>query len=1167
MYNYLLPINLDGFCRCCPEHLHVEFIKELLLAFPSIDVHLKKKRFGCKEVYVCDANYGRHYHRLIFEKVNLEGECVYALRDIAWNHDYVKALNWSPWGSMLRKEIPHEYAEFECKVPIITPSGPMVQYKQKWHELSAIQSEVISCQSFPQLIVGPPGSGKTLSIMALFQEQALKHQQNGVGVLKILYLTGSPELRDIFQASWKSWANHELKENRPPVIVQFLTFEALLCWSRENQTLLNNIDLLNRIVKLLPRDGVLTAENVLAEVLTHSCILNLDVKNHHPFERSEYSKLGINQSLIPEAEKEKFFELFKKLDESLSTHHEYISGLSSLGSFDMSLQYHLTAVDEAQNATTQELSNAIEITQHKRVVFVGDSLQKGSIKKSSLPLLGPVLHLLYGIKFISYLLPGSHRLNPEVALLANEVVLLYTNLRQGLADNTSYSSIAPELYQRSERCDHSLSLVREYSDAYHQLGTQSSSAAVVLHERDRRQAEQYIAGKNVFTVHEAQGLEFSALFIYVSEETLAEFVLVDEEMKRLGIHYGTLLVEKTNATPQKGIIDGKHLELISNLYVALSRSYGDVWFYIEPIKNKNLIHKLSSFLPWLFSKFERKEEKKVELIVSSLEEWLSTINQFILQKQLPQAIENLKLHFGFTDAQAKEYVNGLHHQKERVVDLITWGEAFTTTASASAAAAPASKTKPVEAHQHNESTTSHPVFQDPQMKPLSVAALSSEAVQKETDLVTSLLSANLATYVENLLQSQHYNSQPNIDGLFNHKKAAQMLFHHRMNNGHCLFVNFCLDKQIITCVMQHITNSINSNPKIKEKVIAIFSSAQPYAIETQDSLLMLAASIEIGDFSKKNKLKIEGLQDVTQVLESPLLGSPKAGNNVLSYLCTTKTGFKLLLTHQNAIVVQFSKKGLFAQETGSGPNQGSSAFYELCRTPEGLAFLSTHWKKIQQHLSKEGLFAQITGEGVDQGSSPFYWMCRTPEGRVILFTNWRGIQQHISSAGLFAPIRGDGEDQGCSPIYCLCAEPGGCDFLATHWSRIIQDDRSIEYLFSPITGRGIYQGTSPFYLLCKTPKGLAVLSDHWDRIQLHLTNDRLSAQVTGLGEDMGNSPFSWLSSSKDGLDLLRRFSANRSILTSNRLSSESPDSFFAHSLQNNQVQAPNTSTELPKREP
>ncbi|MDR3443137.1 MAG: DEAD/DEAH box helicase family protein [Legionella sp.] len=1072
MTKYLVPKDLKDHTKGCPDIAHQELILKKIEELIAGEVFFKKKRFGEKTVYTCDANYGHHYHRLIFERI---ASSTYVWRAVAWNHDYGKALAWTPFTA----EMVSEFKEITSTVVMEEDEAitPFFSYRDSWYELTPLQSKILSCTTFPQLIVGPPGSGKTLSAMALFQEQVLKHQQEGI---RLLYLTGAKELKDSVANSWKKWMHHTFGDKvMSHIQVEFLTFaEQFNASLSAGQTLLSHTDAIARIERFIGKNSELSAETIFGEFLIHAPMLMMDASEQKAFAQSRYSKVGINKSSIKPKHWEFLFTLFIRLHKELEARQERVLGISALAPVNEAAQFDLIVVDEAQNNTLADLLNAYMYSKNNRVLFLGDSLQKGSIKVSSLPLLGPILHEALNITLIQHQLPGTHRLRPAVASMAEHLVALYTHLKGGLADSTSYSSLS--LNSAPVEKDNSLSWLKHCGEDMQRLGQNAHAAALILTEQDRAEAKKLINGNNVFMVHEAQGLEFSELFLYLSEKTMTSFIAVSQAMQKQGIDADSILVEMTGLSPQKGIVDGPHLELLSMLYVGLSRTYGDAWVYVETL-DKQLAHQLKPFLPWLESKCTSNSIKAVPGHLSSKQEWLTVINTFIRQDKLIQAQSNLIEHFGMSAYDASIYA---HHQEDAlystVEQLSHWLQCRKNTSSSASAASKNLEQEQKENVQHSTPLSS------------SIAASSSASPMQAASVSTnsSPLKNNEAEWVDKFLGS--CTKPNNLKALIGQKKAAAMLFQHIMPNGHCLFVNMCLCG-FIDDVKDSLVG-LFKQPEIKKTCLSLFKTAQ----NSNDPLLNFTLHAE-KDLAKLLQIKSRGAQPK---LLGALFNSTLNPLNYLPYVIE-KTGR------------QMTPADMRYQHPADDGTLGPS-FLHL------LALDASMWSEFFQDIPQEkiklilknALATTITTPDRGQGESLLFRLSLLLKDSLWLCNNWRwAVQPFLTVSELFAQPK-EGPDKGISIFYRLCSSENGIIVLDWVWDEI-KVYLNQERLFTPVTvTEGLFEHTiTPFDLLCSNSGGQAFLLQHWDDIKAHIDWDKFFIPTT-------NSPFFQLGVSKDGMKLL-----------------------------------------------
>ncbi|MDR3443043.1 MAG: DEAD/DEAH box helicase family protein [Legionella sp.] len=1090
MPQYLIPTALDTLERNCPDAAHWPLILKKINAVTSGEIVLEKKHFALKTVYTCDANYGRHFHRLVFERVDETSQ--YVLRSIAWNHDYDKALKFSPFTAEMSSLFTVRANDIE---EVNEEAGtPLVSYNNCWYELTSIQSDILKCTTFPQLIIGPPGSGKTLTALAFFQERVLQKLQEGNDEpLRLLYLTGNTVLKDSVARSWENWIHSSFGTTPPRQIhVVFSTFEDQVRASlNANQRLLSHEDAIERIRALIKNTScTLTAEEVFAEFLINAHVLMNDLSGsvQRAFAQSNYSKIGINKSSLDPKHLERVYHLFAQVHAQINETQECIVGISILAAQDEENQFDSTVVDEAQNNPLTDSVNALHRTKNKQILFLGDSLQKGAIKVSSLPLLGPALHE-QGIKLTTHQLPGTHRLKPAVAAVANDLVSLYTYIKGGLVDSTSYSSLSA--HAAGSQGDNSLNWVARCTDEYHRLGKNARAAALIFDECDREVAKKLIASQNVFTIEEAQGLEFSDLFLYVSAETMSSFLPISTAMKKHGINHETVLGEKKHLSAQKGIIDGEHLEHLSRFYVALSRTFGNAWVYIEPLENQQA-HRHSPFLSWLKSKFMQKETLPLNVQTSSLEEWLTTIHAFIDQKKFAQAQSNLMLHFNFSAQEAEQYLHcSINQRYQSVGELHKRKQVDQSTSSSSAMQA---KQGAMEAEPPASSLA--PAFSSaPATTPTKVVltSLKTDPKTKEPkEKTVKILSAKKAEWVEALLNNL---SIKNIDLLLGAPNATAILFYHKMANGQCLFINLCNKGTYLSELsLNHLIKNLDKQPP--EAVIHCFTES------TLDILLSVAKWSLI-----KSKLNIK----ISEWFAPSDVGS------LFYRLSTTSIGLNFLDANWSDIRAHFDTEGLFAPITSEGPLKGTTPFAGFSDSLKGLAFLDRHWKDFKPHLSTKGLFT-ILISGTHKGCTAFQLLFAHPNGEYFLDRHWDDIKKHMTKEGLFTPVIG-ADLTGMTPFLALCSLPEAQSFMGKHWSDF-KKHLTKEDLFTKISSSGFQPGLTPFIALCVNIIDYPLLSVHWDDFKEYMNAENLFTPVGNYGPQRLISPFRLLCQSAQGRRLI-----------------------------------------------
>lgn len=660
----------------------IHHIKEVFESSQSMsdqlkEIGFKKKQFKKKTIYTVNVDAGEGKHRLIFELLSGLENSFLILRKVALHHDYDKALNWK---SLQRSVEPITESHLtslgfttlvnthiEIDAQAFSECESIINYGEEYLSLSTIQTDILARNHFPQLIVGPPGSGKTLLIHAFFQEQVLQHcssTTDPANKLKLLYLTQNERLVKSHQNTWSNWVNKTFDIKKPPFEVSFETFHTFNTKAHEkyfpreeDSRLVDSNDYLKSITNIMRRDGQhnaashikITAKRILEEIIHSAYVLNSDIGKR--YEDSDYQTLGVKKTSVPEEDKPYIFSLYQRLQNK-------ISDIVSLPEFAENDKYDLVCIDEAQKSSLQNLLTAMQASKNNQTIFCGDSHQRGPIRVPSLQLLAEHLHQK-NIQLQHETLPITHRLKERVSLLCSNLILLETNLRGGQIDSTSY---APFVSSHPAHNDDSACWVETFNDSYRDLKSKAYFEILVLAHQDIEAAKILMGStSNPLLAEDAQGLEYKEVFLYVSQETQKAFKNISNEMEEKGIDEFSVLTEKANASPDKRATQKKEYAIMSMLFIALSRSLGKVHIYFEGaqkiIAKTDSNASLKRFLTWM--KAQCHTQILCERESSKPEEWLKFINAYLCQNHestLQSARNHLETNFRLSESLSEAYV-------------------------------------------------------------------------------------------------------------------------------------------------------------------------------------------------------------------------------------------------------------------------------------------------------------------------------------------------------------------------------------------------------------------------------------------------------------------------------------------------------------------------------
>lgn len=1132
MIQYILPVNIHHFLA--PFIQDPNQMESIVAKFKDAvgpQSALKKKMFGTKMAYTLNLNIGRYYHRVVFEKAVVDGVDSYVLRGFAWVHDYRAALQWQPLGCVTLDDVRKVYGSDVvtldgCSSIEHDVSEKMIFSKTNWYEPTVLQTEIMTCDQFPQLMVGPPGSGKSLIAMGLLQEQALRHiENNQPGVLKLLLMSNSPRLVLQAKATFSAWEKINLPLGPNRIIVRFLTVDEYNIGYAEtcNLSLLNEEARLAIVKIYFPsRDDY---EKILVELYNNAWRLTQDAIDHNPWPKSLYKETGARHSLYSEEERSFLYPSFLTMIDDLQTKilregkNPYFPGLSVITTDDERFLYDLVILDEVQNMPVQIALSMYRFSKNGQIVFIGDTLQKGKRIFSTLAELEPAVYSLFHRSLQILKLSKTLRLLPGVANVANNIVKLYTSLNKGRADSLSYTEIAVPDGDDSSNKNSVTRLSFTEKESLKQIGADPLAAVIVLREEDKAEAGILINGSNVFTYNEAQGLDFSQVLLYLSEDTLEQFIPLAMRMNKRQITAETALMDYPHLSAEKSNEDQRPNTLLSNLLVAVSRGYGLLTVYWEPI-SESMQHKLNPFIPWLRQTLgEEKKPVVIKARENTPEDWLNVIHRFVEEGAISQANGNLRHIFLLNEEEAESYIVCCQNRQPAASSaaLISWVKKTRLAAQAAVAPLPQAihpKKQPV--------ISSNPEV----IVPLAIAPvlpLSPEVIvpivpSAEINMAFSPLSAKLSGWVEDLYCQ--INNANNVKALLDHNKALPILFHHPMKNGHCLWINLAINNQLETF--------LNHAKKNKKEVISLIQKGFEIAQKSQNALLIFCFAVEeeklISLFTKSDIVSLQWLKHEKHEKIPGIIvhnnQSVDSKGKLLIYFTQSKY-FSVkhmdFLTSKTIIKgqkIDYSILHVLVMESHDFSNENRAFLREIAKylapyfseTPEGcdhsflwrmLASVSPKRDSVDlliQMLSPLTKYqrGQILFNATPQGIGPihlsiFYFLYHEISDLELTRNHWSYLSELIES-NMNVFFEQEFADQG-THFHVLCFDTRGARLLSYLWpffSPILSKNPA--YLFSPITAKGKNKGKTPFCSLC-TPipgnhvdgAGRLIIGFHLDR--------------------------------------------------------------------------------------
>ncbi len=549
-------------------------------------------------------------NRLLFSLVR-HGETTYALMlEVIEQHDYAKSR-------FLRGAVIDE-----DKIPDFDPAADLrdaqaVRYvhakRRAIHLLDKVLSfddaqEAVYRLPAPLIVVGSAGSGKT----------ALTLEKLKLAEGEVLYVTLSAYLakgaRDLYYS-------HGFERDGQDA--QFLSYRELVeslhvppgrealwrdfsGWFTRQQQVFKGIDAHQAFEEIR---GVITAPAT------------------GPLAREEYMALGVRQSIFPDAERDRLYDLFEKYRGWLGEAKLYDPNLIAYESrAHAAPRYDFVVVDEVQDFTNVQLALVLA-TLRKRDHFLlcGDSNQ---IVHPNFFSWSKVKSLFWADESIARVqelrvLRANFRNAREATRVAN-ALLKIKHRRFGSIDRESnflVEAIGGDVGTVTVLADKD-SVKKDLNQKTRQS---TRFAVLVMRDQDKAGARAHFQTPLIFSIHEAKGLEYENIVLYrfISDHR-ATFTEVVEGVSAQDLASDDLEYRRARDK------DDKSLEIykfyVNTLYVALTRAISNVYL-IESDTDHPLLGLLTL----------RHDDARVENAVSTLDDWQKEARKLELQGKQEQA--------------------------------------------------------------------------------------------------------------------------------------------------------------------------------------------------------------------------------------------------------------------------------------------------------------------------------------------------------------------------------------------------------------------------------------------------------------------------------------------------------------------------------------------------
>ena len=566
---------------------------------------------------LANLSHGRFYRaklddadRLLFSLVRHGDEVCALMLEVIANHDYDKS-RFLRGAAVDEARIPDVDAADAIKeaqpVRYLHPERTAIHLLDKPISFDDTQEAVYRLPP-PLIVVGSAGSGKT----ALTLEK-LKHVEG-----EVLYVTHSAYLaqsaRDLYYANGYEHGGQEA------VFLSYREFvESIRVPKGREASWRDFAGWFPRLRQAFKEfDGHQVFEEIRGVIAAGAGGV---------LSRDDYRALGVRQSIFPENQRDKLYDLFEK----------YRSWLLESRLYDLNLvarewqglaapRYDFVVIDEVQDITIIQLALVLKtLKKPGHFLLCGDSNQ---IVHPNFFSWGQVKSLFWQDPKLAErqelrVLTANFRNGLEATRVANQLLKIKQR-RFGSIDRESnflVQAVGGEKGQVALMPDRDATM-RELDQKIRQS---TQFAVLVMRDEDKAGARKHFATPLLFSIHEAKGLEYENIVLYrfVSDHR-AEFADIVEGVAKADLAADSLDYRRAKDKSDKSLEVYKFF--VNALYVALTRAIRNLY-----VIESDTGHPLFGLLDMAIGQI------KVEATQSTLEDWQKEARKLELQGKQEQA--------------------------------------------------------------------------------------------------------------------------------------------------------------------------------------------------------------------------------------------------------------------------------------------------------------------------------------------------------------------------------------------------------------------------------------------------------------------------------------------------------------------------------------------------